>query len=270
KKGLIKNHQNIYWYSKTNQYIFNTLYQSYSPTTNVDQILQRRTRNDENKAVYDLDNEGNFINNGRKKGVALGDVWEIPYLNPKAKERVGYPTQKPVLLIEKLLTVFSNEDSLILDPFCGSGTTCVAAKLNRRNYIGIDQNPAAIEIAKKRIAAPIKTESDLLKKGKDSYKKKDNFLLELLRNIPHHPIPRNKGIDAILVEQFENAPVLVRIQREDETLAEAITSLENAMVKKQSKKSILIQVRDASYVPPIQSNVCVIQHPSLQIKKLLS
>lgn len=107
-----------------------------------------------------------------KKGVPLSDVWDIPFLNPKAKERVGYPTQKAILLLEKIIEISTNENDLILDPFCRSGTTLVAASLLKRKYIGIDINPEAIILAKQRLKNPMKTESMLIKKGKDAYSSK--------------------------------------------------------------------------------------------------
>ena len=72
-----------------------------------------------------------------------------------AKERCGYPTQKPEALLERIIKASSNEGDLVLDPFCGSGTTCVAAKKLNRNYIGIDVSNKAIDISKKRIKCQI-------------------------------------------------------------------------------------------------------------------
>lgn len=99
KKGLLNAHQIIFFYSKTADFKFNTLYTDYSATTNLDQILQDREKTSNGKSIYKKDENGNVILGKEKKGVPLSDVWEIPYLNPKAKERTGYPTQKPVLLL---------------------------------------------------------------------------------------------------------------------------------------------------------------------------
>ena len=63
----------------------------------------------------------------------------------------GHPSQKPIKLIKKLVEEYSNLGDLILDPFCGSGTTCVAAKLLGRNYIGIDISQAYVDIARNRL-----------------------------------------------------------------------------------------------------------------------
>ncbi len=81
----------------------------------------------------------------------INDIWGDIFLGSSAKERVGYPTQKPVALLERIISCSSNEGDTVLDPFCGSGTTLVAAKKLNRNYIGIDMNPDAIAIARERL-----------------------------------------------------------------------------------------------------------------------
>lgn len=80
KKGLLNHHQNIYFYSKTKDFTFHTLYTDYSVTTNLDQILADRRRDEHNKSVYKLDDEGQVVIGKEKKGVPLSDVWEIPFL----------------------------------------------------------------------------------------------------------------------------------------------------------------------------------------------
>lgn len=82
----------------------------------------------------------------------VDDVWtDINALNPVAKERLGWPTQKPTGLLERIMQASSNEGDIILDPFCGCGTTiAVAEQLNRR-WIGLDISPTAIEIVNRRI-----------------------------------------------------------------------------------------------------------------------
>ena len=122
QKNLLPAHQTIFYYSKTENYKFNLELGDYSATTNVDQILQKRQRDEHRKAIYARDENGEIISNGVKNGVPLSDVWEIPFLNPKAKERNGYPTQKPILLLEKIINLATDKGAIVLDPFCGSGT----------------------------------------------------------------------------------------------------------------------------------------------------
>jgi site-specific DNA-methyltransferase (adenine-specific) len=85
--------------------------------------------------------------------VTVGDVWnDIDRINQAAKERLGYPTQKPEALLERILKASSKEGDVVLDPFCGCGTTVAAAqKLNRR-WIGIDITHLAINLIKVRLA----------------------------------------------------------------------------------------------------------------------
>lgn len=84
-------------------------------------------------------------------GVPLGDVWDIPILAPRSSERTGYPTQKPVALLQRLVHALSSPGDWILDPYAGSGTTLAVAKKTGRNGIGIDQSPEAIKVARKRL-----------------------------------------------------------------------------------------------------------------------
>ena len=85
------------------------------------------------------------------KGVPMGDVWEIGVIAPVSRERTGYPSQKPELLLERLVTALSDPGEIVLDPYAGSGTTlAVAARLGRR-FVGADASEVAVGIAKARL-----------------------------------------------------------------------------------------------------------------------
>jgi hypothetical protein len=86
------------------------------------------------------------------KGRALGDVWtDIPPINMTARERLGYPTQKPIALLERIIEASSNPGDIVLDPFCGCGTTIDAAQALGRQWIGIDITHLAIGLIKHRL-----------------------------------------------------------------------------------------------------------------------
>ncbi|MCY7771234.1 DNA-methyltransferase [Bacillus haynesii] len=253
KIGLLNNHQTIYFYSKTNKFKFNKIYTDYSATTNIDQILQDRVRNENAKSAYKLDENGKPIIGKEKKGVPLSDVWNIPFLNPKAKERTGYPTQKPILLLEQILKIATDEGDVVLDPFCGSGTTLVTADIMNRQYIGIDISEDAIELTKQRLENPIKTTSHLLKKGEQEYLTKTEEELAILNSVGARPVQRNKGIDGFLKEYYEEKPVPIKIQKPGETLEEAIDKLITASKKRDCVLKILIRTnRDTNQL--IQMN----------------
>jgi len=244
KKGLLNAHQVIFFYSKNADFKFNPVYTDYSPTTNLDQIFQKRVRDENGKTVYKTSENGSTELMEEKKGVPLSDVWEIPYLNPKAKERVGYPTQKPILLLEKIIKLVTDEGDTVLDPFCGSGTTLVASQILKRKFIGLDQSEEAIELSKQRLENPIKTESKLLKKGKESYINQDPKITEILNRLHVIPVQRNKGIDGFLKTTTSFKPIPVRIQKENETLESAIDLLLQACQKNGYQQKILIKTNN--------------------------
>jgi site-specific DNA-methyltransferase (adenine-specific) len=268
KKGLLNSHQIIFFYSKTENFKFNTIYTSYSATTNLDQILQDRERDINGKSTYKRDENGNIVIGKEKKGVPLSDVWEIPYLNPKAKERTGYPTQKPVLLLNQIINIVTDEGDLVLDPFCGSGTTCVSAKLLKRKFIGIDVSEDAVNLANIRLDEMVITESSLLNKGLNDYLEKSEKELAILSNINAFPVQRNSGIDGFLKDHFEGVPVPVKIQNEYETLEDAIEKLEKASIGKNYSLKIVIQTREteSSRLFDFQTDVEIIKSLELQAK----
>ena len=85
-------------------------------------------------------------------GVVVGNVWtDISPINSRAKERLGYPTQKPLVLLERIIKDSSNEGDVVLDPFCGCGTTVDAAQKLDRRWIGIDVTYLAVDLTRKRL-----------------------------------------------------------------------------------------------------------------------
>jgi site-specific DNA-methyltransferase (adenine-specific) len=89
------------------------------------------------------------------QGRVPADVWtDIPPVNSQAKERTGYPTQKPLALLERIIKASSNPGDMVLDPFCGCATACVAAEKLGRQWTGIDISPKAVELVHARLAEP--------------------------------------------------------------------------------------------------------------------
>ncbi|MCX6751080.1 MAG: site-specific DNA-methyltransferase, partial [Candidatus Pacearchaeota archaeon] len=99
-----------------------------------------------------------IIKNGKEwrpnpNGKLAGDVWYIPVLAGRRfkSERVAHPTQKPLAICDRIIKHFSNKGDLVLIPFAGSGSECVSAKNNHRNFIGFELNPIYISLANKRL-----------------------------------------------------------------------------------------------------------------------
>ena len=86
------------------------------------------------------------------KGRPAQALWDdIDPINSQAKERLGYPTQKPLALLERIIEASSNEGDVVLDPFCGCATACVAAENLGRQWVGIDLSPKAVELVNERL-----------------------------------------------------------------------------------------------------------------------
>lgn len=87
-----------------------------------------------------------------QRGKPIGDVWgDILPINSRAQERIGYPTQKPVALLDRIIRASSNQGDTVLDPFCGCATALVAADRLDREWAGIDLSPLAARLVLKRL-----------------------------------------------------------------------------------------------------------------------
>ena len=87
------------------------------------------------------------------EGPPLSDWWDIPILAPASPERMGYPTQKPLSLLRRIVAASSNPGDLVMDPFCGCGTTLAACRESGRQFIGVDLEPIAARTVKARMGA---------------------------------------------------------------------------------------------------------------------
>lgn len=136
-----RKHNSIFMYSRSRDITFNA-----------NEVLEQRKLSEASKKR--LEYKGALIKDWNKRGeneLALPtNVWYIATVDGMAKERVGYPTQKPEALLERIILASSNENDLVLDPFCGCGTAIVVAHRLNRRWIGIDINKTAYDITKGR------------------------------------------------------------------------------------------------------------------------
>ena len=140
-KYFAKKHDIILFYSKSASYRFNEVkeksYHGIGYNTGNKKVQLLEDEHVENKGPYTLVNSK--------------DWWEIGFLATSSKERTGYPTQKPLALLERIIKASSNEGDVVLDPFCGCATACVAAEQLNRQWIGIDIADSAEMITKIRL-----------------------------------------------------------------------------------------------------------------------
>lgn len=269
KRGLLQQHQTILFYSVGRSFKWRPMMLDYSVTTNIDQIMQKRARDSRGKSVYATDVAGNFVYGIEKRGVPLGDVWDIPFLNPKAKERTGYPTQKPLILLERIIDLTTDENDLVVDPFCGSGTTLVAAKLKNRRYLGIDISQDAIVLTKSRLDNPVRTESALMRDGAEAYTNSDPWVESHLVGLSFSRVQRNSGMDAILKESIDGKTIFIRVQRENEILSQAVFSLKKALTTKGDAIGFVIKTRDDIFNTS-EPNIQILPSPAIQLNNVLA
>ena len=165
--GFIRGHDTILYYTKsTDTFVFNKIFQPHKP-----EYIKRFSKVDEQGRRYRDDRPNRrrqYLD--ETEGVALTDVWsDIMSFqqHSTSKERTGYPTQKPLALLERIIKASSNRDDIVLDPFCGCATTCIAAESLQRQWIGIDLSPKAVELVKMRLERDLDlTEQEGLLGGK--------------------------------------------------------------------------------------------------------
>jgi site-specific DNA-methyltransferase (adenine-specific) len=174
KKDLGTSHDVILRYSKTAEFIYHPIITPYTE----DYIRRYFTKTDESGRIFKDEKIGTatgketieqlkkedkiYVTEKGKlrikhylddaKGFPIDDLWlDLPPINSQASERMGYPTQKPKALLERIINASSAEGDTILDAFCGCGTTVDAAEGLKRNWIGIDISPIAISLIRKRL-----------------------------------------------------------------------------------------------------------------------
>jgi hypothetical protein len=119
----------------------------------VDEAIKQR--------IINLDEYARIVKVNTGKTIAP-DVWEINYINSQAKERLGYPTQKPEALLERIIKASSNKGDIVVDFFCGCGTTVTVAEKLKRNWIGVDINHLAIGLIEEKRLKPLKAEYQVI------------------------------------------------------------------------------------------------------------
>ena len=144
KNSFARKHDTIFFYTKSNNWLFNmdAVRESYTPE-------QLKRCKEDDKGHY-------TVSEGRKYylnplGQTPGSVFNISIIGRGSNERIGYPTQKPLELLERIIKASSNEGDVVLDPFCGCATTCVAAEKLNRKWIGVDKQKVAFYLVYYRV-----------------------------------------------------------------------------------------------------------------------
>ncbi|MFM6081601.1 MAG: DNA-methyltransferase, partial [Dolichospermum sp.] len=139
-----KRHDIILFYSKKSEQLFNSYAISWESELEYARLRKQKVHIDENGKKYVLSDAGKgkrvkrYLEEAMEYGKPVDDVWNIDKINNSSKERLGYPTQKPESLLERIIQASSNEGDVILDAYCGCGTTVAVSQRLNRQWIGID------------------------------------------------------------------------------------------------------------------------------------
>jgi len=214
-------HDTIFFYSKSNNNKYIPLSQNW---TKEEYVAKRKQKIhiDENGKEYIFDGRGNagqrrYLDVALLDGQPITDVWKIGVLTSSSKERIGYPTQKPEALLERIIECASNENDIVLDPFVGGGTTIAVADRLNRQWLGIDQSPMAVKVTDFRLQKQTSLFSSpytiqLHKYDYDTLRYKDAFefeswIIQQFGGTPQNKKGGDKGIDG---KAADGAPIQVK------------------------------------------------------------
>ncbi len=162
-------HDILFFYVKGSRFFFNRIYEKYKapkkqPKLKFDSKTKKayQLKSDDGKPLYILLTEK-----------LIGSIWAIQNIPPASKERIGYPTQKPLALLERIIQASSKKGDLVLDPFCGCATTCIAAEKLGRKWVGIDISIKAYDLVQERLKKEVANPEELF-----DYKKALNFSIK--------------------------------------------------------------------------------------------
>ena len=175
----------------------------------------------DNKLFYPKEKTGRIMLKrylDEQKGTVIGDLWtDIDQMRGAHSERIGYPTQKPEKLLERIIEMASNEGDIVLDPFVGGGTTVAVADRLKRRWIGMDQSVQAVKVTEMRLVQQCDLfsqpfETQLLKYDYETLRYQDAFEFEqfIIRQFGGIPNVKQRGDLGIDGKAKDNAPIQVK------------------------------------------------------------
>ena len=299
-------HNRFKWNAKHDVILFycksmnSTFYTVTEPWTKEDfiRVKKQKVNTDDDGREYIWQDAGKgkskaykrYLDEVIEKGKAYDDVWDINFLTSSDKERLGYPTQKPMALLERIIQASSNEGDVILDPFCGCGTAIHAAQKLSRNWIGIDITHLAISLIEKRMrdAFPdanfevIGSPKDLESAQDLAIRDKYQFQWWAVSLVGAHPFQEKKkgadsGIDGLIYfidsEDGEYKKIIVSVKGGGNVGVEMIRDLVGAMDREKAAMGFFVtlveptapMIKEAAGKDPYISPLTKELFPKIQI-----
>lgn len=210
---LPRKHDSILWYVKNiKKYTFNKIYVPYSEST-----IKRYNHKDKDGNKYKISTlNGKTEKVYMKEGNLLQSVWTDIHVVRKKEERIGYPTQKPLSLLERIIKATTNKNDIVADFFCGCGTALSAAQSLNRHWIGIDASKEAVKVIRQRMEKEHnhKINESTLEKAtlknvfSMGHKEFEIEMVQSLGGIPNKKGGTDNGIDGVMADTGE--PIQVK------------------------------------------------------------
>ncbi len=214
KKSLPRMHDTILLYTVSQVYTFNP---PMTPNINPNPSQYVSAKDKSGKTIVLRDSEGKPVKREIAKEIQIGDVWDIPLMSPVSKERLGYPTQKPEKLLNRIISASSNPGDIVADFFCGCGTALAAAQILGRKWLGCDVSPTALKVVKQRLEKLGATNIKLVNVPKTLAELKamkpfefQNHVIDLIQGTHTPKLVGDYGIDGYTL--FHHDPVQVKQQ----------------------------------------------------------
>jgi DNA modification methylase len=239
-------HDTIFYYTKSDDHVWNDQFQPYADPT-----MSRYNQTDEAGKQYALikrrHGDGTVYYGKtypKAKGKRVNDVIDIPVLSATSAERLGYPTQKPEALLERLILASTNPGDVVLDPMCGCGTAIAVAHRLKRNWVGIDISPTACKLMANRmrslgvsisgrdvIGAP-KSETEIRSLQPFEFQ---NWVLQRLMGRVSAKKVGDMGIDGYL---FDGSPV--QVKQSEDVGRNVVDNFETAIRRGKKTKGMIV------------------------------
>ena len=237
-------HDIILFYSKSNVWTFNA-----------DQVRLPYAKSSEARAGHSkMWHQKGDLKSGKcelnPKGRFPEDWWDIPFIRPNAKERLGYPTQKPEVLLERIIKASSNDGDVVLDAFCGCGTAMAVAHKLKRKWLGVDISPTAIKLVERRLkkSGAIKDEhyktTGLPTTEKDLRKLKpfefQNWVMDEMGATVSRKKSGDMGIDGHLAKTLWHERAGIQVKQSDKVGRNTVDNFETALRRDKYKQGYIV------------------------------
>lgn len=269
-----RKYDSIFFYSKQSAPVFNKAY------GNLPDYLYDRARKDDDgrlwvdqrlgelspETIQKMEKEGRVFRTSSGKlrrkqyldemqGAQINDVWQIPIINSQSKERIGYPTQKPEALLKRIIKASSNEGYVVLDPYCGCGTTVHVAEQLKRRWIGIDITHLAIGVIEHRLKERLGVKPKVVGKPRsiraawDLFRRNpfqfESWIVSELGFLPNEKQVGDKGIDGRGYVSGIDEPVIVQVKGGKNVGPSAVRDLSGTVTEQKGLFGVLVVMENA-------------------------